>query len=94
MPRSVIDLFACWWTSGRPRSDAIWKMVLICLFWCLWKEINNWCFENLERSLKDILSSFFFFFFFFFFFYGQWLLCPHCHLVLLIFSFVFLFLVR
>jgi hypothetical protein len=67
MPRSVIDLFACWWTSGRPRSDAIWKMVLICLFWCLWKEINNWCFENLERSLKDILASFFFFFFFFFF---------------------------
>jgi hypothetical protein len=63
MPRSVIDLFACWWTSGRPRSDAIWKMVLICLFWCLWKEINNWCFENLERSLKDILASFFFFFF-------------------------------
>jgi hypothetical protein len=23
MPRSVINLFACWWKSERPRSDAI-----------------------------------------------------------------------
>jgi len=57
MPRIVIDLFACWWT--RPRSVVIWKMVPICLFWCLWKEINNRYFEDLERSLEDILASFF-----------------------------------
>jgi hypothetical protein len=39
MPRRVIDLFT-WWTFERPMSAAIWKMVQICLFWCLWKEIN------------------------------------------------------
>jgi hypothetical protein len=33
--------------------------VLICLFWCLWNEINNKCFEDYERSLEDILGSFF-----------------------------------
>jgi hypothetical protein len=27
MPKRVIDLFACWWKSGRPRSAAVWKMV-------------------------------------------------------------------
>jgi hypothetical protein len=30
-----------------------------CIFLCLWKERNNRCFENLERSLDDILASFF-----------------------------------
>jgi nitrogen fixation-related uncharacterized protein len=59
MPRRVIDLFACWWPSGRPMSAAIWKMVSICLFWCLWKERKNRCFEDLERALEDILASFF-----------------------------------
>jgi hypothetical protein len=33
--------------------------VLICLFWCVWKERNNRFFEDLERSLDDILASFF-----------------------------------
>jgi hypothetical protein len=59
MPSSVIKLFVCWWTSGRSKSFAIWKMVPICLFWCLWKERNNRCFEDLERSLENILASFF-----------------------------------
>jgi nitrogen fixation-related uncharacterized protein len=40
-----------------PMSVAIWKMVLTCLLWCVWKEIPNKCFEDLERSLEDILGS-------------------------------------
>jgi hypothetical protein len=66
MPRRVFDLFACWWTFGRPRSAAIWKMVPTCLIRYVWKERNNRCFEDLEKSLEDVLASFFFFFFFFF----------------------------
>jgi hypothetical protein len=58
MPRNVIELFACWWTSGRLRGAAIWKIIPICLFWCSWKERNNMCFEDLEKSLEDILASF------------------------------------
>jgi hypothetical protein len=56
MPRQVVDLLACWWSSGRTRSAAVWKMLPTCLFWCLWQERNNRCFEDLERSFKDILS--------------------------------------
>jgi hypothetical protein len=56
MTRRVSDLLACWWSSGRRSSAAVWKMVSTCLFWCLWQEGNNRCFEDLERSLKDILS--------------------------------------
>jgi nitrogen fixation-related uncharacterized protein len=40
-------------------SLAIWKMVPTCLFWCVWKERNSRCFEDLKRSLEDILASFF-----------------------------------
>jgi hypothetical protein len=61
MPLKVLDLFACWWTAGRPRSAVIWKMVPTYILWCVWKEINDRCFEDLERSLEDILSFFFFF---------------------------------
>jgi hypothetical protein len=34
MPRSVLDLFARWWTFERPMSTVIWKMVLTCILWC------------------------------------------------------------
>ena len=37
----------------------MWKMVPLCLFWTIWRERNNRTFEDLERSLEDILSSFF-----------------------------------
>jgi hypothetical protein len=59
MPRRVIDLFACWWKSGRPMSAAIWKIVSICIFWCVWKEKNLRCFEDLKSSIEDILALFF-----------------------------------
>jgi hypothetical protein len=58
MPRIVIDLFACWWKAGRPRSAAVWKIVPICILWCVWKEKNLRCFEDLENSLEDIVASF------------------------------------
>ena len=38
-------------------SVAVWKMVPTCLCWCLWRERNNRCFEDLERSSEDTLSS-------------------------------------
>jgi hypothetical protein len=51
--------FVCWWNSGRLRSAAIWKMVPICIFWCVWKELSLRRFEDLESSMEDILVSFF-----------------------------------
>jgi hypothetical protein len=37
----------------------VWKMVPTFFFWIIWRERNNRSFENLERSLEDIISSFF-----------------------------------
>uniref|UniRef100_A0A2N9FE24 Reverse transcriptase domain-containing protein n=1 Tax=Fagus sylvatica TaxID=28930 RepID=A0A2N9FE24_FAGSY len=39
MPRSVLDLFSCWMGRlGRNDSVLVWKMILHCLIWCLWRE--------------------------------------------------------
>jgi hypothetical protein len=35
MPSKVERLFACWWLGGRSRSAVVWKMVPLCLVWCL-----------------------------------------------------------
>jgi hypothetical protein len=59
MPKRVIDLFACWWKFGRPRSAAVWTMVPICIFWCVWKKRNLKCFKDQENSIENILDSFF-----------------------------------
>jgi hypothetical protein len=59
MPLRVVDLFACWWTGGRSRSAVVWKMVLCCLMWCLWRERNDRQFEDKERTTEDLISFFF-----------------------------------
>jgi hypothetical protein len=58
MPRSVLELVACWWKSGRSGSATSWKMVPICLFGCIWRERNLRYFENLESSLEEVLELF------------------------------------
>jgi hypothetical protein len=57
MPSSVLDLCACWCSSGRTRSAVVWKMVPICIFGSIWRERNNRCFEDLESSMEEILAS-------------------------------------
>jgi hypothetical protein len=32
MPRHVVDLFACWCSSGKPKSVEVCEMVPTCLF--------------------------------------------------------------
>ena len=59
MPNRVAYLFACWWTGSRSHSATVWKMVFLCLLWCLWRERNERCFEDLERYLEELKSFFF-----------------------------------
>jgi hypothetical protein len=41
------------------RSAVIWKMVPLCILWCLWSKRNERCFEDSERSLEDLTAFFF-----------------------------------
>jgi hypothetical protein len=60
MPRSVMELLASWWSSGCSRSAVIWKMVPLCIMWCIWSERNLRCFEDSSRSIEDLLHFFMF----------------------------------
>ena len=46
--------------GGRFQLDAIWKMILPCLMWCLWRERNGCNFEDHERTLVKLRDFFFF----------------------------------
>jgi hypothetical protein len=59
MPRRVVDLFVCWWTVDNTWSVALWKMMLSCILWCLWRERNDRRFEDRERILEELKSLFF-----------------------------------
>ena len=56
---------------GRGGSGTIWRVVPLCLIWCLWRDRNDWCFEGAEISvvkmkylfLKTYMSGFNFFVF-------------------------------
>jgi hypothetical protein len=41
------------------HSIVAWKMVCLCLLWCLWMEINSRSFEDRKRTLEELKSSFF-----------------------------------
>jgi hypothetical protein len=58
MPRRIVDLYDYWWSSNQPRSVALWKMMPPCLFWCLWREMNDRNFEDREDA-GEILSLFY-----------------------------------
>ena len=60
MPMFVIGLLACWqgW-FGHHRNGDIWMVVPHCLLWCIWKERNSRCFDDIERSMPNIKLLFF-----------------------------------
>jgi hypothetical protein len=59
MTQGVVDLSHCWWSGGRPCNALVWKMVPLCIMWCLWPERNGRFFEDSKRSLEDLLHFFF-----------------------------------
>jgi hypothetical protein len=60
MPCIVKELYVSWWTGGRLRSAVVWKMVPLCIMWCIWRERNDRCFEDTSRSHEELLHFFLF----------------------------------
>ena len=56
IPGSVANLLCCWhhWL-GKYNSD-IWNLVLGCLMWTIWTEHNRHSFENIEKSMAQLLD--------------------------------------
>ena len=56
MPGSVADLFFCWYHwLGKHNSD-IWNLVLRCLMWTIQIEQNWHSFEDIGKSLAQLLD--------------------------------------
>jgi len=56
----VLELLAAWQgTFGRHRNRAFWRVVPHCIMWCLWHELNAWCFEGSEWTILRLNLSFF-----------------------------------
>ena len=61
MPKSVTELLACWKRQHHcPQLEATWKMVPLCLLWCIWMERNERCFNNKERNAGELWNFFVF----------------------------------
>jgi hypothetical protein len=45
--------------GDRFQLDAVWKMILPCLMWCLWRERNDHSFEDHDRTLVELKALFF-----------------------------------
>jgi hypothetical protein len=84
MPHRVKDLYASWWTGGRSRSVVVWKMISLCLMWCLWSARNARCFEDSTRILEELIHFLFFTLF-------TWMAAWLVPLVISFFDFLFLF---
>ena len=70
----VVELLACWqWRFGHHQNGRIWLATPHYLMWSIWKERNNQCFEDSERSLLDPKQ---------FFFRICWIGCQFCVVIL------------
>ena len=56
MPSSIADLLFCWHHWLGKHNSNIWNLVLGCLMWTIWTEHNRRSFEDIEKSLVQLLD--------------------------------------
>ena len=56
----LVELLAFWQGNfGHHHNGVIWMAVPYRLMWCIWRERNNRCFEDFERTIADLKLFFF-----------------------------------
>lgn len=38
--------------------EAVWKMIPLCIMWCIWSERNECCFEDKEHTMAELHNFF------------------------------------
>ncbi|KAG2705295.1 hypothetical protein I3760_05G045600 [Carya illinoinensis] len=60
MPETVVGALASWTVlRGNNQIKALWKMIPICIMWCVWQERNERMSEDKERSMEELKAFFF-----------------------------------
>jgi len=58
MPRKVSELLGSWrGQSGNCIALYLWRMALLCLMWCLWRERNACNFDDCEFTRFEEVST-------------------------------------
>jgi hypothetical protein len=58
IPQSFLNLLACWnRVGGRDISKVIWRMVPLCIIWCIWQERNARTFEDKKCSVDGMRKN-------------------------------------
>jgi len=55
MPRMVLELLTSWGASfGYGSAKEVWRLVPLCLMWCIWRERNVRHFEDIETLMVEL----------------------------------------
>jgi len=55
MPQSMKDKFGSWrGQKGNRMLILIWRMIPLCLMWCVWRDRNVRCSEDCETGLMNL----------------------------------------
>lgn len=55
MPGRILDILASWNKEGAlPRDKERWRIVPACIWWTVWEERNQRCFEEKFNNIQKI----------------------------------------
>ena len=55
MPPKVLDVLFCWKRKfDDPHALFVWNLIPLCIWWTLWRERNDRCFENTFSSMEGL----------------------------------------
>ena len=58
MPERTTHLLTYWMRRGRSKKQKKWwSLVPSCIWWSVWKERNNRCFENIANPMQKVKEN-------------------------------------
>ena len=54
MPEHTADLLTCWMRRGGSKKQ---NLVPSCIWWSVWKERYNRCFENITNPMQKVKEN-------------------------------------
>lgn len=57
-PGSIIEVLQCWNRDGNAgKNEKRWRIVPACIWWTIWKERNQRCFEGKQNNIQKIKTN-------------------------------------
>ena len=58
-PRNIAQLLNCWINIGNTTiKEERWRIVPACIWWTVWKERNQRCFEGKKNNLRNFKMNY------------------------------------